>query len=347
MPREGLFPKGSGHMDYLLVVTMRSYPEKIWLYRGVGKEEADFISSNREIPASDRYGGVSHWTTDKDKARGYGDFLVSIKVKVDSNVSAVTGSSDDYPELEDRCIRKIGGDEYGIDGCPLRPDIVHVDRCHPGYRVGIPRVVETMNHQDGGRGTGYFGSGMYFYTDKKAMDESRHIVSGEQDGFKMDCLCKRPLKLSDDNAESLHKASRNLIWAVRKHPPRYSELDWSDDDELKKYYANEAKFNLGLILMGKNKAPDEKDILNAVEKTEACLKDAGTPWARTCTQPINHLLRDMGYDCVYPIGQYGSSNSFGAVAFKEDMEACLGRELNTFQDIELDDKFKSCFGLVD
>ena len=95
------------------IENMDKYPDTITLYRGVSKEEADAFNKTGEIPKSKKYGGVSHWTTDYDRAKKYADYTVlKIQVEVDKRISKLTGSPPYYPELKDRKFRKIGGKDY-------------------------------------------------------------------------------------------------------------------------------------------------------------------------------------------------------------------------------------------
>jgi len=88
------------------------YPDTIALYRGVSKEEADIFYKTGRIPASKRYGGVSHWTTDKNRAKRYDDIVLEIHVEVDERISEMTNSPIYYPELKNRRFRKVGGTDY-------------------------------------------------------------------------------------------------------------------------------------------------------------------------------------------------------------------------------------------
>ena len=103
---------------------MSKYPDKILLYRGVDKEEADIVKKTGEISKSKRYRGVSHWTTSPDRANKYADYAVlCIEVEVDKKGSKITGASPTYPELKNKDFRKIGGNDYAYLGASLKKEI--------------------------------------------------------------------------------------------------------------------------------------------------------------------------------------------------------------------------------
>ena len=89
--------------------------QKLKLYRGLGKKELSKIKLNNIISHKTRY-GVSHWTTNKSKAKRYAKMndswaVISIVLPVDEITSRITGQIR-YPVLKNKHIRHIGGNEY-------------------------------------------------------------------------------------------------------------------------------------------------------------------------------------------------------------------------------------------
>lgn len=222
--------------------------------------------------------------------------------------------------------------------------------CAPGYRKGRPRITETMSQQDGGRSTGYFGTGVYFYTDEHCLIGKEPTDGTEDVRFEMSCPCKKPLFLSGEPVDKfaadaiergavareyyekgikLHQLSRKMVDAVRGDEPGFAmyiyvepvaEMFGADPDEFRQ-------------------AVDE-----AIEATKDCLEKNGR-YSSKCSQPINYLMEKYGYDCVYPKGELGRCNSHGAVLLREPLEQCLGHALTSREDIDMDE-LEECVGTV-
>ena len=91
--------------------------QKLKLYRGIEKKELSKIKLNNIISHKTQY-GVSHWTTNKAKARRYAKMndswaLISISLPVDEIISKITGQIR-YPVLKNKYVRHIGGNEYAV-----------------------------------------------------------------------------------------------------------------------------------------------------------------------------------------------------------------------------------------
>jgi hypothetical protein len=200
-----------------------------------------------------------------------------------------------------------------------------------------------MSQHDGGRSTGYFGTGVYFYTDEHCL-----IPEEGQPLIEMTCPCKKPLYLSDEPLDrfaadaikrgvvakeyyekgiKLHQMSRKMVDAVRGDEPGFSLYLYMDSVS-EMFGVPEDEFR---------QAVDE-----AIEATKQCLKVNGQ-WSSKCSQPINYLMENYGFDCVYPKGELGRCNSHGAVLMREPLEQCLGHAVKAREDIDLDE-FGRCVG---
>lgn len=201
-----------------------------------------------------------------------------------------------------------------------------------------------MNAQDGGRGTGYFGTGVYFYTSPDGAKDHRcegKELENERCStiLEMECPCKRPFIIPDNNDTvwEFHRFSRDMVRAVR----------WKDSPPPRVYQAIVPLRHNGVKL---DYEELQERIDRAVSEVKHCVKQGGW-WTPDCTQPINHLLRGLGFDCVYPLGEYGERNDLGAVLFREDLAECMGESYlegkgDEKQNIHLDDRFKKCVGGV-
>ena len=222
-------------------------------------------------------------------------------------------------------------------------------KCRPVYRVGYPRISETMAVQDGGRGTGYMGTGIYFYTDEVGMREDSSFERGEQPGIEIECPCKKPFIIpgekdgwGDYPAWGFHNFSRQLVRAVRwDYPIPNKGTIWGMLEE------NGIKFEDGQSFDGLDKA-----VKSSVEDTKQCVSEYGR-WDGECDQPINRLLESYGFDCVMPLGEMGNRNDVGGVIYRTPLARCMGRDLgkgyvgdNSKFDLPVDEDFQRCVGRV-
>jgi len=209
--------------------------------------------------------------------------------------------------------------------------------CVPGYRVGHPRITEAMNRMDPGRGTGYMGTGIYFYGSRQAMEKDKNFAKGEQDGYELACACKHPLVIKEGEdgwgtawGFRFSDFSRSLVRTLS---------GWEDEKPMVGILDGVVPECSGYE--GYDRC--RKLALESIETTRKCQKDAGTPWASTCSQPVNHFLERLGYDCVIP-GSLADRNDVGSVLLKEPLVKCLG-EVEPGTNLPLD-KLKDCVGLV-
>jgi hypothetical protein len=194
--------------------------------------------------------------------------------------------------------------------------------CIKGYRVGPPRITETMAQQGGGRGTGYLGTGVYFYRTPEGMVKDRAFKEG-MPGYEMDCPLKKPFLLRDDNdwVWRFHDFSRDMVRNIR-----YKE---EFKPEVHTWYAEIPLFDNGINL----KSDELKRRVNdAMEKTKYCLANRkDDAWGYSCDQPINHFLGDLGFDGVMAKGEYGDRNDLGCVIFRKPLERCTARPFDAEQ----------------
>jgi len=211
-----------------------------------------------------------------------------------------------------------------------------------GVRVGNFRVRERMNQHDGGRSTGHFGTGLYFYSTTEMTDENyrdEHVSRGNQPVHRVKNICKNPIKLNDHDSMKLHDVGHDMVAYVRDGYPkslRYSNyVENMTDEEIKEKILDDIDFNLMLIGGFGDESMRRMKVKEALDNTKSCLSSDGY-YSRTCTHPINHLLRSYGYDGVYPTGEMGASNSYGCVYFVEDFEENTGYKTSGSKDIPIE-----------
>ncbi|MBU0777478.1 hypothetical protein KKH23_05190 [Patescibacteria group bacterium] len=197
------------------------------------------------------------------------------------------------------------------------------------FRVGIPRVTETISRFGCGRDTGGLGTGVYAYSDLDIAKKNSMVVSGKQPIFEIDVseMCKNPLKIEEDlfgsdlttrslnkagiamRCKNIDEATERLTWipgimkAVSEKTSCGDEYDFKCEQELKSL------------------------VKSSIKKERDCSKYKGkeTWGAEYCSQAMNHLLQDLGFDCVLPTDRAGgNSNYLGSVILKESVDKKLG-----------------------
>jgi hypothetical protein len=137
-----------------------------------------------------------------------------------------------------------------------------------------------------GRGTGWFGSGIYGFATKEqaeaALKRAEESPVGRIYGYVREFEIKKPLKLDSDwKSETLHTASKKMYHYGTKAP--------------KNDFMGPAKWEFERVGI---KVTD-KEIQDALKHTNAA-------------QPINRLLKKKGYDGVIPSTNY-QNTSYGSV----------------------------------
>lgn len=197
------------------------------------------------------------------------------------------------------------------------------------FRVGIPRVTETTSRFGCSRGTGGLGTGIYAYRDLEAAKKNSMVVSDKQPIFKIDVseMCKNPLKIKEDlfgsdlttrslnkagismRCEDIDKATEKLTWIPGIMKALSEKTSCGDD------YGSKCEQEL-------------KNLVKlSIKKERDCSKYKGkeTWGAESCSQAMNHLLENLGFDCVLPTDRAGgNSNYLGSVILKETIDKKLG-----------------------
>ena len=202
------------------------------------------------------------------------------------------------------------------------------------FRVGKPKVTETTNRFTCSRSTGGLGTGIYAYKDLDAARSDYSYKHNEQPIYKLENICKNPLEpIFEESTYNLNDAGTAMICdEVDKAVLELSFVNGINSAVSKKYNC-EPMFDEKCRNVLKDK------IIEAIQKTENCIekheKDEPYFGGKHCSQPINHLLGDLGFDCVLPTDKAGgNSNTFGSVILKETIDKKLGRKTVGYKDID-------------
>lgn len=236
------------------------------------------------------------------------------------------------------------------------------------YRVGPPRISDVwINSFTASRGSGGLGTGVYAYASREGAETDGAYLSGKFPVSTYPNALRDPLVLSPDSdrphepAYRLHDISRVLDLIGRRHrqtegdyistlPDDIREFDpYRDDDYPDKSYVRKFSVNLSWLSLqlpvGDHFGTYDEDRVWTLAR-QACREAAaqsGSPHTdRSFSQPINYLLGPQ-FDGVYLHPRAGGdSNKWGCVIFKEQVDACVGRE--TQQDEDLDpEALRECF----
>jgi len=187
------------------------------------------------------------------------------------------------------------------------------------FRVGKPRVTETLSKHFTERGTGQQGTGIYAYGSKSyaiQIAENRPIY--KIDASKVKFFTPRniiPQSFFVDGQKDFIRLS-TVMNAIA--------LAKSFND--KKWYGRSIEDLMNdAILIGSHFDFTEKQINEAINKTVKEVKSSDTTKA---SQPINHLLGVKGYGGVDPGKNLRDDNSVGIVVFRETFGIKSGEEEN-------------------
>jgi len=185
-----------------------------------------------------------------------------------------------------------------------------------------------MEEHDGGRSTGYLGTGVYFYRTAKGL--KWHLADGQ--AFHYECVCRTPLIVRDregwDGSKlgtHLTRFGKALVMSVRRKEP----LPPPPIGAIVPECASDAGYR-----------KCERLIQEAVRKTTKCLGKHGY-WSQ-CDQPINHFLKALGYDCVLINGELGDRNDVGCVLLRDSINRCYRKQMKPWEDLPLK-RFNECF----
>ena len=202
------------------------------------------------------------------------------------------------------------------------------------FRVGKPKVTETTSNFTCGRSTGGLGTGVYAYKDLDAALNDYSYKHNEQPIFELKSICKNPLEpIFEDDTYGLNDAGTAMICGeVDKAVSKLSFVN-GINLALSKKYGCKPMFDKECKDILKDK------IIASIQKTNDCIKkhEKDEPYrsSKHCSQPINHLLNDLGFDCVLPTDKAkGNSNTFGSVILKETVDKELGKKTVGYENID-------------
>jgi len=202
------------------------------------------------------------------------------------------------------------------------------------FRVGKPKVTETVNRFTCGRNTGGLGTGVYAYKDLDAALNDYSYKHNEQPIYELKNVCKNPLEpVFKENTYDLNDAGT----AMRCNEVDDALLKLSFVNGINKIFSK--KYNCKPMFDKECRNILKNKIIKSIQKTEECnkkyTKDDPYFGGKHCSQPINHLLNDLGFDCVLPTDKAGgNSNTYGSVILKETVDKKLGRKTVGYENIE-------------
>lgn len=213
------------------------------------------------------------------------------------------------------------------------------------YRVGIPRITETTDKFDCGRGSGGIGTGVYAYYTYKTAKEDSNYEKGKYAIYKLSNIIHSPLELMSERESlalnDLGKAMRckdmlkirtlinfNEIPSLKNQ--MYKVMSTTSNKETTDEYYNEwmlEYINISIEITDEcPKKYNKKIIIDDKDYTSII-------GSKHCSHAMNHLLKMLEIDSVIPYGHLADSNWMGCVILKETIEKYLGRKLVGYEDI--------------
>ena len=201
------------------------------------------------------------------------------------------------------------------------------------FRIGKPRVTETTDNFKCGRGTGGMGTGVYAYADLKAAKEDYSFKEREQPIYELPDICQNPIEpIFFDDTIKLNKAGRKMVCG--EIDDAVMELRFID--AINGVFIN--KYNCNTMFSEDCANKLKVKVESAMKKEDNCFnkhKKDEPHGSKHCVQPMNHLLKDLGFDCVLPSANAGgNSNEFGSIILKETIDKHLGRKTVGYEDID-------------
>jgi len=206
------------------------------------------------------------------------------------------------------------------------------------FRVGKPRVTETTNQFDCGRGTGGLGTGIYTYQDLNVAKEHASHTKNKQKVYELPNICKNPLILqeakygSEKYTELFNKAGISM--RCEDVDSAINRLSWIPEIMT----ALSEKTNCGKSDSKECANELEKVVISSIQKEKDCRTDKTGKigyGSKFCSQAMNHVLNDLGFDCVLPTDKAGGNkNYYGSVILKETVDKKLDRKTVGYEDIE-------------
>lgn len=280
---------------------------------------------------------------------------------------APTGGGERRPDGKNPLTRRTAAPETEADGRDL-------------FRVGLPRITEAwVRSFTANRGSGGLGTGVYAYTAKMAAeDDVQQAMQGDfgaTDLFELRGALDNPLLLSGSGdafkeVRRLHDFAGLLSLIARRErddpgyidnfPADYEETaglshrsaDWVNEPDTSGMFTTEDPvtdihnevFRMTLTIGsqafgdGLNEQPVYEAALMSCREA---VGQRGDPLSETWLQPINFFLWPQ-FDGVYPLGEAGRSNKWGACIFKQKIDECLGRDVQVNEDLPVE-KLNKCF----
>lgn len=213
------------------------------------------------------------------------------------------------------------------------------------YRVGTPSIGETYGRRyNANRGSGGLGTGVYAFTTREAAESNVSNTSPDKEVFVIRNALVTPIRpadfqttvaLNDTSQEAARVISRvrdgQSTYAEEKENPtsrmrRKARSVLFDTPELRDRYGFDTEQFVG-------------DWIEAAQTADQLQQEAT---GQTAVQPINLLLYPE-FDGVYPRGEAGESGTYGAVIFKERVDACVGRNTERSEEVPAE-TLNDCFG---
>lgn len=223
------------------------------------------------------------------------------------------------------------------------------------WRVGVPSIGETWPKRwNFSRSTGGLGTGVYAFRDEWAAKRNTSTQPHEKDIHHLRGALQKPLTLTSlDVTDNLNRLSRMVALVAREE--RRGNITWERALERGRFLNVSVTGGLGgSPRVGDGRplsdsarpvlfdTPDLRerwgwdvdefveDFLRAAQEAQQTVEDIRSPNA---SQPLNHLLWPT-FDGVAPLdGAGGNSGKWGCVVFKERIDACVGRETETFEQV--------------
>lgn len=212
------------------------------------------------------------------------------------------------------------------------------------YRVGVPSIGETWGRRwNSSRGTGGLGTGVYAFTTREAAEDNVSDPDDDREVFVLENALSNPIRPADFQTtvalNDLGREMARVTGRVRSGESTFDSERAEPDTRLRRKARN-VLFDTP-ELRSRYGFDTDAFVVDAIGAAEVAAAARDSPDSRTATQPMNELLFPH-FDGVYPRGEAGESGTYGAVIFKEKVDACVGRETSEGEEIAAD-VLNDCF----
>ena len=212
------------------------------------------------------------------------------------------------------------------------------------YRVGVPSIGETWGRRwNSSRSTGGLGTGVYAFTTREAAEDNVSDPGDDRQVFVLENALSNPIRPADFQTtvalNDLGREMARVTGRVRSGESTFDSERAEPDTRLRRKARN-VLFDTP-ELRSRYGFDTDAFVTDAIDAAEEAAAARGSLESRTATQPMNGLLFPH-FDGVYPRGQAGESGTYGAVIFKEKVDACVGRETSEGEEIAAD-VLNDCF----